>query len=342
MTEEHRLPKPFFWRRIHSLTGIWLAIFLFEHLLTNSQAALWFGDDGSGFIRSVNAIKHLPYLEAIEIFLIGVPILIHLIWGIKYLLTGKLNSFPTDGTKPSLAKYARNHAYSWQRITSWILALTLIGHVIHMRFIEYPLSAKVNGENLYMVRLNLDEGLYTLAERLHVQLYDQRMIEIHKQYHIDNAGNALTLSSGIWGPFFDSLKEIFQQPKENAIVRNEREKLLLQQNQEQQRNFQKLLRSQPLGQGQIIAVTPEFGTAELLMVRETIKIPIMIALYTIFVLSACYHGFNGLWTFLITWGVSLTKRSQKIMRSFSTILMVLVAFFGLAAIWGTYWINLKS
>ena len=126
------------------------------------------------------------------------------------------------------------------------------------------------------------------------------------------------------------------------MTRNTREELLLQQNKKQQRNFQKSLETHSLGPGQVIAVTSEFGVAELLMVRETFKMPIMIALYTIFVLSACYHGFNGLWTFLITWGVSLTQRSQKIMRSFSTILMVLVAFFGLAAIWGTYWINLKS
>ncbi|KIA76522.1 hypothetical protein DB43_AD00010, partial [Parachlamydia acanthamoebae] len=55
-----------------------------------------------------------------------------------------------------------------------------------------------------------------------------------------------------------------------------------------------------------------------------------------------YHGFNGLWTFMISWGVTLTALSQRYMRHLATALMVIVAFLGMAAIWGTYWINLKS
>lgn len=35
------LPSAFIWRRAHSLTGLWLVLFLIEHLLTNSQAALF-------------------------------------------------------------------------------------------------------------------------------------------------------------------------------------------------------------------------------------------------------------------------------------------------------------
>jgi len=79
----------------------------------------------------------------------------------------------------------------------------------------------------------------------------------------------------------------------------------------------------------------------LLVVRETFKWPLMMVLYTIFVLSACFHAFNGLWTSLITWGVSLTERSQKMMRGLANTLMIVVAFLGLAAIWGTYWVNLR-
>ena len=93
MESTRQLPKAFIWRRLHSLTGLWLVIFLIEHLLTNSQAALWIGDDGSGFVRGVNLIKSLPYLRAIEIFLLGMPIVLHLIWGIIYLRTGDANSF---------------------------------------------------------------------------------------------------------------------------------------------------------------------------------------------------------------------------------------------------------
>src|SRR5262249_14087387 len=156
----------FIWRRAHSLTGIWLVLFLIEHLLLNSQAALFIGDDGSGFISGVNFIRDLPYLPVIELGLLGIPFLVHGIWGVKYLLTGKFNSFPTDGSSPSLPQYPRNHAYTWQRITSWILLVGITAHVIHMRFIEYPTSSKINSQKFYMIRLNKDDGLKTLSQRL--------------------------------------------------------------------------------------------------------------------------------------------------------------------------------
>ena len=44
------IPRAFIWRRLHSLMGLWLVLFLGEHLLTNSQAALWLGDNGKGFV----------------------------------------------------------------------------------------------------------------------------------------------------------------------------------------------------------------------------------------------------------------------------------------------------
>lgn len=281
------IPTPFIWKRLHSLTGLFFALYLFEHLLVNSQAALWIGDDGSGFVEAVNAIHRLPFLPFIEIFLLGVPIALHTFLGVRYLMTSAPNSAITDGSKPSLPHYPRNHAYTWQRVTSWILLLGLIFHVIHMRFVEYPASAKQGSEHLYMVKLKEDSGLRTLSNRLDVKIYDSEQTEE---------------ASPWW----------------NALQKN------------------------PLQPQEVIAVASSFGTAELLVVRETFKMPLMIAIYTIFVLAACFHGFNGLWTFMISWGINLTQRSQKLMRGFSNFLMLLVAFFGLAAIWGTYWINLKQ
>ena len=61
------IPKAFLWRRLHSIAGLWLVIFIISHLFTNSQAALLIGDDGQGFINAVNAIHNLPYLPLIEI-----------------------------------------------------------------------------------------------------------------------------------------------------------------------------------------------------------------------------------------------------------------------------------
>src|SRR3990167_2786256 len=125
----------FFWRRIHSLMGLWLVIYLFEHLLTNSLATFPIGEDGIGFIRMVNSLESLPYLRFIEVALIGVPVLVHGIWGVRRALSARCNAYGASRlaeTAPVLP-YGRNRAFTWQRITSWILLLGLIGHVIQMR-----------------------------------------------------------------------------------------------------------------------------------------------------------------------------------------------------------------
>lgn len=309
------IPKAFIWRRAHSLTGLWLVLFLIEHLFTNSQAALFIGDDGSGFVSAVNTLKGLPYLPVIEISLIGIPLLIHGVWGIRYLFTGKYNNFPTDGSAPALGQYARNQAYAWQRWTSWILLIGILAHVIHMRFLEYPTSAQLGTEHFYMVRLENDSGLYTLSRRLGFELYDQA--------HIQKVQQRLVSRPPI---------EVKHDTPEELIA--------AQKSREEQAWLEALLK-RPLNSNQIMAISPSFGTAELLMVRDTFKSPTMILLYTGLVLAACFHAFNGLWTFMITWGVTLTANSQRWMRRLAVGLMVLITFLGLAAIWGTYWFNLR-
>jgi len=308
------LPKAFVWRRLHSFTGLWLVGFLIIHLVSNSQAALFFGDDGSGFISAANSIKGLPYLPAIEIGLLAVPFFIHIWWGIQYLLTGKFNSYRTDGTRPSLPEYPRNHAYTWQRITSWILLVLIVAHVIQMRFLEEPIMAQKGSEKDYMVRVNSDPGIYSLSERLGVTLYDAAQIEQQR-------------------------KLLVTKP---PTLEDNQAALIKAQEEVQQREWVAALEERPLRESQLIAVSKNFGTAELLMLRETFKIPIMIVLYTVLVISACFHAFNGLWTFCITWGITLSPSAQNGMRYIATLFMFLIGFLGLAAVWGTYWINLKT
>lgn len=308
------IPSAFIWRRVHSLTGLWLVLFLIEHLLTNSQAALFIGDDGSGFVSAVNFLKGLPYLPAIEIFLLGVPFVIHGVWGIRYLLTADYNSRSTDGSKPSLPHYSRNHAYTWQRLTSWILLIGIIAHVIHMRVIDYPTSAQLGTQHLYISRVKLDNGLYTLSKRLGFELYNEQKIQEIKQ---------LILS-----------KPLVQVKNDTS------EELLAAQTQREERAWLEALEQWPLNEHQILAISPSFGIAELLLVRDTFKSPTMILLYSIFVLAACFHAFNGLWTFMIAWGLTLTARSQLWMRRLAISLMALITSLGFVAIWGTYWFNL--
>ncbi len=323
------IPRAFVWRRLHSLMGLWLVLFLMEHLLTNSQAALLLGDNARGFVNAVNWLHNLPYLQAIEICLLGVPILIHLVWGIMYLFTSKPNSWPSDGTKPSL-NYSRNHAYTWQRITSYILAVALIGHIVKFRFLEYPWSANEGRTSTYFARVSVDKGLYTVADRLGVTLYDQAAIEKEK--------NELQRRSGEQA-YIDVAAKVQDSPTyepQAAMLLTSAQKF------EQKKQWVAMLEKKPITAGEVIAASPDFGTATLLTVRDTFKSPLYVALYTIFVLAACFHAFNGLWTFLITWGIVLNMASQKWSVKFAVGLMLLVTFLGLAAVWGTYWLNLKT
>lgn len=52
--------------------------------------------------------------------------------------------------------------------------------------------------------------------------------------------------------------------------------------------------------------------------------------YIIGVLSAAFHLGNGIWTFLITWGITIGKRAQQISQYVTTGISVLVSLVGIA------------
>lgn len=329
--KSYRVPRAFVTRRLHSITGLFLVLFLIEHLLTNSQSALFVSQDGSGFVKMVNHIHDLPFLPFLEIFLIAVPILIHLYWGILYLRQSEPNSGSSDGSRPSLS-YGKNKAFTWQRITAWILVFAIVGHVIQMRFINYPASAVSGpGEHSYMVKISMDDGLYTVAERLGVILYSQDMVAEGERV----LGEIQKVSEELPPISRASLDEVVAFNPEKGALLDQRQKL------EQQGAWLEALTSKSLRPGEVIAVADTAGTAMLLTVRDTFKDPLMILLYSLFVVSACFHAFNGLWTFMISWGFTATPKSQRLFSYVCTSLMVLVAFLGLASIWGTYLVTLN-
>lgn len=268
MNSQTAVSSAFIWRRVHSLMGFWLIIYLCEHFLVNSQAALWIGDDGHGFVRLVNSLESLPYLQVVEMLLIGLPLAIHMVWGISRIFEAKTNTQKTDGSKPSLGEYGRNQAFTWQRLTSWILVVGILAHVVQMRFVERPKEVEFEGQRKWAARIYFDEGLLTLAPRLGVNL-----------------------------------------PQTHS--------------------------------GLIDAIAPDMGTAMLLVVRDAFKSPWQSILYSVFVLAAAFHAMNGFWTWLISWGALVSYRSQKAAIPFSILGMGVLSFLGLAAIWGSYWMNLR-
>jgi succinate dehydrogenase / fumarate reductase cytochrome b subunit len=312
--------------------GLALVLFLVEHLLVNSQAALLLGEDGRGFVEMVNAIHNLPYLQALEIALLGVPILIHAALGVNYLFTARSNSRRSDGSRPALPEYGRNHAYTWQRITSWILLAGLAWHIVHLRFLDYPRTVREAGVPRYVVKISMDQGLYTLAPRLGVRLFDQQLLEQERAALDARAAERALLE----------VAEAVRLQNGNAFDPQQAELLQLAQTLQGQINWVEILSRERLAPGEVLAVADTFGSASLLVVRDTFKNPFYVGLYTLFVLAACFHAFNGLWTFLITWGAILKMSAQRTMVGVCTAVMLLMAFLGLAAVWGTYWLNLTD
>lgn len=309
--------------------GLWLVLFLIEHLLVNSQAALLLGENGRGFVHMVNSIHNLPYLPFIECFLLGVPILIHGFWGVRYLFESKSNVWNSKKSSVTLPYYGRNYAFTFQRITSWILMIGIILHVLEFRFLHYPASFQEKDQIFYFVKLNMDKGLYTVAERLGVDLYGPYQIQIQKQ------------ESGRRGE--ESLLEICKTIEKSELYDTQQEMLLTSAQAYQQKlNWIKQLENIEVQPHQVIAVAKDFGTASILVVRDTFKNIFYSILYTVFVLAACFHAFNGLWTFCLTWGVILKASMQKKTLIFVWILIGFVSFLGFSSIWGTYWLNLKT
>lgn len=324
--------KSFALRRLHSLAGLWFLLFLVEHLFTNSQAALWVGESGKGFIDAVNFIHNLPYLTLIELFLLGVPILTHAIIGVRFAFEAKMNSKKTDGSAPALSEYGRNRAYSWQRITSYFLLVMLIFHVARFRFYEYPRDVTFGDFKHYLVKVSFDEGLYTVSSRLGVSLYDEagrerKLQSLSTQQEADEVQIA--------AEHFMSTNPNFN-TKSGMIASEAQYKAF-------EVAYTNLLKSFDLKEsGSLIADCQDFGTATILTVRDTFKNKLYATLYSLFVIAAVFHGCNGFWTLCITWGLILKKSAQKGMVSLSLLMMLVLGFLGLAAIWGTYFVTLKS
>lgn len=59
------------------------------------------------------------------------------------------------------------------------------------------------------------------------------------------------------------------------------------------------------------------------------QIPIFI-FYAIGIVAASFHFGNGIWTFLITWGITVGQRSQRISQVITTAFSVLLSLAGLA------------
>jgi succinate dehydrogenase / fumarate reductase cytochrome b subunit len=326
----HRLvPKAFVWRRLHSLMGLWFLIFLMEHLFTNSQAPIFFGANVLWFVNSVNFLHSIPYLPAVEIFLLGVPMGIHAVWGVKYMLSSKSN-VRNKGGKASVLKYERNKAYSLQRISAWIILFGIILHVIQMRFVMYPYKIHRGEESMAFGKYRVDSGLYTVAADLKVSIYDQGAIEKEVSQLKVFEGKMSVVDERL-----EEMKDVAQDrfnKEENALYKS----LSAFEDKEA---FVKGLTHFTLKENEVIIASKKSADLILLNVREAFQSVPMCIFYTLFVLASVFHGSNGFWTFCITWGLILSRSAQTKWVSFAYGLAFVLSALGMLSIWGSYFFS---
>jgi succinate dehydrogenase / fumarate reductase cytochrome b subunit len=116
------ISNEFYLRRLHSLTGVLMGLFLFNHFLTNSF--IFFGRES--FNHKVHLIHSIPGLLLLEIALVAAPFIFHGAYGLYIMMNGKQNF--------QYYRYTRNSLYTIQRLTAAILTAFILWHVLELRF----------------------------------------------------------------------------------------------------------------------------------------------------------------------------------------------------------------
>lgn len=68
------------------------------------------------------------------------------------------------------------------------------------------------------------------------------------------------------------------------------------------------------------------------MMADILSSPFMLVFYIAGVLAATFHFANGLWSFAVSWGLTVTPRSQKIMTYVSITVFLVLSYIGIRAI----------
>ena len=84
----------------------------------------------------------------------------------------------------------------------------------------------------------------------------------------------------------------------------------------------------------VIAIADSFGKATLISVFNTFQSPFEIIIYSIFVLASSFHAINGLYTFLLSWGVIFSLKHQKLFSIGSCAVGFIVTLIGFVSIFG--------
>jgi succinate dehydrogenase / fumarate reductase cytochrome b subunit len=94
--------------------------------------------------------------------------------------------------------------------------------------------------------------------------------------------------------------------------------------------FQKLLGRYDENAGEMAGL-PTFD-----VVKEALSNNAVAAFYAIGIVAAAFHLANGIYTFLITWGITVGPKSQRVSNVLTQGLFVGISALGLSALWAFY------
>ncbi len=115
--------SPFFWRKVHSLSGLLpIGIFLCVHLFINSLAL----KGEIAFNQGVSLLHSVPYLWVLELLIIFIPLIFHALYGIWVVYLTRNNVLTYS--------YFRNWLFYLQRVTALITLVFVVWHVYVLRF----------------------------------------------------------------------------------------------------------------------------------------------------------------------------------------------------------------
>ncbi|MGH7730165.1 MAG: hypothetical protein ACRENJ_02845 [Candidatus Eiseniibacteriota bacterium] len=161
-------------KRLQIWTGVLpVGLFLLSHLVTNARAIA----GAEVFDRAAAQIWRIPYLVAIELVAIALPMVLHVVLGVTLALT------------PQAASDARGYPRPWmlvaQRATGFFLVVYVVFHVSATR--------------LSLARLRGTQELFDLMAR---QLENPAVFAFHAAGVVAAAfhfGNGLVGLAGPWG-----------------------------------------------------------------------------------------------------------------------------------------------
>lgn len=126
MSETRKKNNHFFWRRLHSLTGIIpVGGFMVFHLYENWHAHLG-AEAYNETVRAINSLPMLPILELVGIF---IPLYFHALYGLYILADADYSMASSAG----YLKFGRNLQFFLQRVTGIITLIFVTYHIWEFR-----------------------------------------------------------------------------------------------------------------------------------------------------------------------------------------------------------------